>query len=117
MRIPKPIPELLGLIGFLFLIWSIGSLLLSCCAWPHDHWIAHGYYAKDGSGQSCCGPEDCAITNAQHVTLPTEGFRLPSGEYIPRNQVQASRDEYSWVCRRKADDSIRCFFAPSSGDS
>ena len=48
-------------------------------ALAHDHWI-NGRH--NGAGEWCCGEGDCVVVQAQHVTLPTSGWRLPSGEFV-----------------------------------
>lgn len=98
------------LVGFLLLcLFTVNAL-------GHTHWISR-YYALD-SGQNCCGEHECTVTPVQHVTLPTEGFRLPSGEFVPRRLVQPSEDEHAWVCRRHDPlRSIRCLFVPSGGET
>lgn len=98
-------------VGALFVLLIVFVLAaVSKLAWSHDSWINRGGY-HNSAGEWCCGENDCNVTSAQHVTLPTVGYRLPSGEFVQEQEATPSPDGAYWVCRRP-DKTIRCFFSP-----
>ncbi len=93
--------------------WLPLILLLIYPAFAHDSWISNGNY-RNWLGELCCGYPDCSIVNAQHVTLPTNGYRLTSGEFILQSETQPSGDGKYWLCKHPSGKR-RCFFAPPEG--
>jgi len=95
--------------------WLVGVLFLGgWSASAHDSWINQGGY-RNTAGEWCCGEGDCFEQHGvQNVTLPTVGYRLPSGEFVPLNETQPSPDGKFWRCKRP-DGTRRCFFRPYPG--
>lgn len=78
----------------------------------HDHWINNGNFVSPIDGLHCCGENDCDKLRDEDVREVEGGFYIDSlKEFVPRREVQFSRDGHFWRCR-KADGSRRCFFAP-----
>ncbi len=76
-------------------------------------WINKGGY-RNGTGDQCCGKDDCFKLSAQEVEQKREGYSVPShGVTVPYKEAQRSEDEHYWICRTSAK--MRCFFAPYSG--
>lgn len=87
------------------------AALFATSALAHDSWINQGGF-RNAAGEWCCGEGDCfVVTAVQTVTLPTVGYRLPGGEFVPLSEAQPSPDGQFWRCQRP-DSSRRCFFAP-----
>src|SRR5262245_34687187 len=93
------------------LLLDIAVFTLASESGAHDSWISRGGY-RNQAGERCCGDGDCFVVRGVHaVTLPTVGYRLPGGEFVPRSEALPSPDGRFWRCRRP-DDSRRCFFVP-----
>lgn len=111
----------LYLISALFLVACISAMWIT---FAH----AHDWYTttKDPvTGLGCCGVEDCAPIRTEDVEKVDGGYLYkPTGETIPMNRVQPSRDlgfhrcEYLYSFDEMelgmsfAQGTTRCFFAP-----
>lgn len=102
-------------------VLAFGLLMMGILsAWPaaaHDSWINSGAYRGKGqaAGEWCCGEGDCEVVSAQHVTLPSLGYRIAKpSEFVPEAEAQPSPDGAYWRCKRP-DGTRRCFFAPPEG--
>lgn len=98
------------------MIRAITAIILGLAITPassHDSWINHGGYTN-AKGELCCGENDCVQYHVYSpVSLPTVGWRLPSGEFLPQSGALKSEDSSIWVCRRP-DGTPRCVFGPDN---
>ena len=86
---------------------------LSLMAPVHDHWISQGGFRSPANAW-CCGENDCfVIKGVKETSLPTVGYRLPSGEFVPQSETLPSLDGQFWRCQ-KPSGKRRCFFAPGN---
>lgn len=98
------------------MIWFLLAFIIALAfpASAHDSWINRGGY-RNSAGTWCCGEDDCSpVLGVQHVSLPTAGYRLPSGEFVPEDETLPSPDGLFWRCHDPAGKR-RCFFAPPEG--
>lgn len=96
----------------LYLAW--GMFFSVAPAWAHDdaEWINHGRYHSLADGSHCCGPNDCFVVPAEHMSALPSGWNInTTGELVPYRETQSSEDGQFWRCKRH-DGSRRCFFAP-----
>lgn len=85
-----------------------------CTAIGHESWINESQF-RNKAGEFCCGHDDCFVVHGvTPVSLPTAGFRLPSGEFVPQSEATPSPDGFYWRCQ-KSDGTRRCFFYPPMG--
>ena len=84
---------------------------LSLLAPVHDHWISQNGFRSPANAWSC-GENDCfVVKGVKSTSLPTAGYRLPSGEFIAERDTLPSLDGQFWRCQHP-DGKLRCFFVP-----
>lgn len=63
----------------------------------------------------CSANNDCfTVPGVKETSLPTIGYRLPSGEFVPMSETLPSLDGQFWRCQHP-DGKRRCFFVPPNG--
>ena len=84
---------------------------LSLVTPAHDSWIsANGF--RSPANAWCCGDNDCFVSKGvKETSLPTVGYRLPDGEFVPLSETLPSMDGQFWRCQ-EPNGKRRCFFAP-----
>lgn len=96
----------------MFALLATTSLALAHDDKHLSDWIGeHGYRSWDKV--PCCGFKDCPVVKGVvPVTMPTVGFRLPGGEFVPLIEAMPSEDGNFYRCH-DSSGKRRCFFYPN----